>query len=108
MLALQGTRALAREGRKLSAMVKGKAARVCDRLRSVGRTVRAISKTLALGPDRPPHTRAEDHRPVVSLSDPDARPIRKGKLGRPTEFGFVVQICEVTENTRRGCASPVS
>jgi hypothetical protein len=39
---------------------------------------------------------------LVSISDPDARPIRKGKLGRPTDFGYVVQICEVTENTRCG------
>jgi transposase, IS5 family len=38
----------------------------------------------------------------VSIADPDARPIRKGKLGKPTEFGYVAQICEVTENTRRG------
>ena len=36
------------------------------------------------------------------MSDPDARPIRKGKLRAPTEFGYVAQICEVTENTRRG------
>jgi IS5 family transposase len=39
---------------------------------------------------------------LVSLSDPDARPIRKGKLGKPNEFGYVNQFCEVTENTRRG------
>jgi len=39
---------------------------------------------------------------LVSLADPDARPIRKGKLGKPTEFGYVAQICEVSENTRRG------
>jgi len=39
---------------------------------------------------------------LVSLSDPDARPIRKGKLGKPNEFGYVTQIAEVTENTRRG------
>jgi transposase, IS5 family len=26
---------------------------------------------------------------IVSLSDPDARPIRKGKLGKPNEFGYV-------------------
>jgi transposase, IS5 family len=39
---------------------------------------------------------------LVSLSDPDARPIRKGKLGKPNEFGYVAQICEVTENTKRG------
>jgi transposase, IS5 family len=39
---------------------------------------------------------------LVSISDPDARPIRKGKLGRPNEFGYISQLCEVTENTRRG------
>jgi transposase, IS5 family len=38
---------------------------------------------------------------LVSIADPDARPIRKGKLGKPTEFGYVAQICEVTENTRK-------
>jgi IS5 family transposase len=41
------------------------------------------------------------HR-LVSLHDPDARPIRKGKLGSPNEFGYVAQIAEVTPNTRRG------
>jgi IS5 family transposase len=39
---------------------------------------------------------------LVSLADADARPIRKGKLGKPTEFGYVAQICEVTANTQRG------
>ncbi|HUY58924.1 MAG TPA: transposase [Solirubrobacteraceae bacterium] len=39
---------------------------------------------------------------VVSLSDPDARPIRKGKIGKVTEFGYVSQLAEVTEHTRRG------
>jgi len=39
---------------------------------------------------------------LVSVSDPDARPIRKGKLGRPNEFGDVVQLAEVNANTRRG------
>ncbi len=38
----------------------------------------------------------------MSISDPDARPIRKGKLAKPTEFGYVAQIAEVTEHTRRG------
>jgi hypothetical protein len=166
MLALQGTRALAREGRKLSAIVKGQAARVRDRSRSVGRTVRAISRTLgrrtgqakaqvielnsragaqmarsarearrlaaqARRAARGRGAKAKlaaaarleqlagrcekvceqiDRRArglkitdrLVSLSDPDARPIRKGKLGKPTEFGYVVQVAEVTENTRRG------
>jgi hypothetical protein len=39
---------------------------------------------------------------IVSLHDPDARPIRKGKLGRPPEFGFVSQLAEATENTKPG------
>jgi transposase, IS5 family len=39
---------------------------------------------------------------LVSLDDPDARPIRKGKLGTPNQFGYVAQLAEVTANTRRG------
>jgi transposase, IS5 family len=39
---------------------------------------------------------------LVSLFDPDARPIRKGKLGKPNEFGYVSQLAEVTENTKPG------
>jgi transposase, IS5 family len=39
---------------------------------------------------------------LVSLADADARPIRKGKLRAPNEFGYVVQLAEVCENTRRG------
>jgi transposase, IS5 family len=39
---------------------------------------------------------------LVSLADPDARPIGKGKLGKRYEFGYVVQLAELTPNTRRG------
>jgi IS5 family transposase len=39
---------------------------------------------------------------LVSIADPDARPIRKGKLGKPNEFGYVAQVCEVTDNTGPG------
>lgn len=39
---------------------------------------------------------------LVSLADPDARPIRKGKQGKPTEFGYVAQLCEVTASTKPG------
>jgi transposase, IS5 family len=31
---------------------------------------------------------------LVSLADPDARPIRKGKPGRATEFGYTVLLAE--------------
>jgi len=165
MLALQGARALAREGRKVAGMINARA-RVTDRSRSIGRAVRAISRTLARrtreakaqvmvlngqagrliaisvceaqrlaararasarGRGAQAKLRAAakleelvtrcarvaeqiDRRArglkitdrLVSIADPDARPIRKGKLGKPTELGYVAQICEVTENTRRG------
>ena len=166
MLALQGTRALAREGAKLAGMLKGSATKVRDRSRSVGKVVRAISKTLArrtgeakaqvielnaragaqiarsarearrLAAQAKQAARGRGARAklraavkleeltgrcekvasqiarrsrgqkitdrLVSIADPDARPIRKGKLGKMTEFGYVAQIAEVTPNTRRG------
>jgi transposase, IS5 family len=34
---------------------------------------------------------------MISLSDPDARPIRRGKPGRPTEFGYKVSVGDCPE-----------
>jgi transposase, IS5 family len=31
---------------------------------------------------------------LVSLHDPDARPIRKGRLGKPVEFGYKAQLVD--------------
>ena len=165
-LAAHGVKVLAREGRKLAAIVKERKRRVRDRSRSMGRTLRAVTRTIrrrsgeakaevlkltarsgelletsiretrrlvviarrrARGrgakaklkaaaqlqelADRCEKVAAQIKQRVagepikdrlVSLSDPDARPIRKGKLGKPNEFGYVNQLCEVTENTRRG------
>jgi IS5 family transposase len=165
-LAWQGARVLAREGRRLAGRLRGPTRRVVDRSRQLGRTVRAISRTLArrtgqrrdevmklnakagrtlarsVGEARAlaaqaracargRGARAKLHAArrleeladgcqricfqirqrsrgekitdrLVSLADPDARPIRKGKLGKPNEFGYVVQLAEVTANTRRG------
>jgi transposase, IS5 family len=39
---------------------------------------------------------------LVSLADPQARPIRRGKPAKPNEFGYVVQFAELTAHTRRG------
>jgi transposase, IS5 family len=165
-LAWQGARVLAREGGKLAGRLRCPTRRVVDRSRQLGRTVRAISRTLArrtnqrrtevmklnakagrtlarsVGEARALATqaracargrgaRAKLHAArrleeladacqricfqirqrsqgekiadrLVSLADPDARPIRKGKLGKPNEFGYVSQLAEVTANTRRG------
>jgi IS5 family transposase len=34
---------------------------------------------------------------LVSLHDPDARPISKGRLGKPVEFGFKAQVMDNTD-----------
>jgi transposase, IS5 family len=45
---------------------------------------------------------------LISLADPDARPVRKGKPQRPTEFGYTVLLAEcergfiVTHHTHKG------
>jgi transposase, IS5 family len=165
-LASSGVRTLAREGRKLAKFVGEEKRRVRDRSRSMGRKLRAISRTIrrrsgeakeevlkltqetgellersikearrlaavarrkARGRGAAAKANAAAaleelaHRcekvarqirqrvageritdRIVSLFDPDARPIRKGKLGKPTEFGFVSQLTEVTENTKPG------
>jgi len=165
-LASHGVTALAREGGKLRALVKERKVRVRDRSRSMGRKLRALTRTirrrsgqakaevlalteqtgellqrsvkearqlaavvrrrgvgrgasakraaaerLAELADRCEKVATQIRQRVegepikdrlVSLADPDARPIRKGKLGKPNEFGYVSQICEVTEHTRRG------
>ena len=46
--------------------------------------------------------RRADHRPVDLARRPRRQADRKGKLGKPNEFGYVTQLAEVTENTRRG------
>jgi transposase, IS5 family len=166
VLALQGARVLARQGRRLAGRLRGPTVGVVDRSRRIGKLVRAISRTLARRTgqrtgevlalnvkagralarsvrearalatqaraaargrgataklraagqlddladrcqrivtqiqQRQRGERISDR--LVSLADPDARPIRKGKLGKPNEFGYVVQVAEVTANTRRG------
>ncbi len=164
-LASAGVRTLAREGRKLATLID-ETKRVRDRSRSMGRKLRAISRTirrrsgeakeevlkltqetgellersvkearkLAAVARRKARGRGAKAKlkataglqemadrcekvarqirqrvagePIkdrlVSLFDPDARPIRKGKLGKPNEFGYVSQLAEVTENTKPG------
>ena len=166
VLALQGARALAREGRKLARRLRHRSPRVVDRSRQIGKTVRLISRTLArrsgrrseqvialnakagramarsirearrlaaqaraAARGRGAQVKLQSARELdeladrcqrvatqieqrlagekisdrlVSIADPDARPIRKGKLGKPNEFGYVVQVAEVTANTRHG------
>ena len=165
-LAADGVRALAREGRKLAAMVKAKRTAVRDRSRAAGRRLRALTRSmrrrsgeakeevvklteqtgrlLAKSVKEARRLAAEARRRargrgaqaklkaarkleeladrcekvveqiqkrvmgekitdrLISLWDPDARPIRKGKLSTPNQFGYVDQLCEITANTKPG------
>ena len=85
---------LRRRARGRGAQAKLAAARRLDELADrAGKVTRQIRQRLA-------GEKITDR--LVSIADPDARPIRKGKLRAPTEFGFVIQLAEVCENTRRG------
>jgi transposase, IS5 family len=85
---------LRRAARGRGAQAKLAAARRLDELADrAGKVARQIRQRLV-------GERITDR--LVSMADPDARPIRKGKLRAPTEFGYIIQLAEVCENTRRG------
>jgi transposase, IS5 family len=91
-------RALAAEARRRArgrgAQVKLRAARRLETQAELAETVcRQITQRLA-------GEKITDR--LVSLADPDARPIGKGKLGKRYEFGYVFQLAELTPSTRRG------
>jgi len=56
-------------------------------------TIAATKRLLAQTPQRLAGNRSIADR-LVSLSDPDARPIRKGKPRSPTEFGYKLLLAE--------------
>ena len=59
----------------------------------MGRTKRVVAQTRSrLGGVMP-----ESATRLVSLHDVDARPIRKGRLGKPVEFGYKAQIVDNTD-----------
>ena len=56
----------------------------------VDRTTRVIDQARArVAGDQPPGATR-----LVSLHEPDARPIRKGRLGKPVEFGYTAQVLD--------------
>jgi IS5 family transposase len=56
----------------------------------VERTMRVIDQArIRVGGDQPPGATR-----LVSLHEPDARPIRKGRLGKPVEFGYKAQVVD--------------
>jgi IS5 family transposase len=71
----------------------GKLAALVDQLDTIiDRTRRIADQThLRLSGTTPAGTR------LVSLHDADARPIRKGRLGKPVDFGYKAQVVDNTD-----------
>lgn len=59
----------------------------------VGKAQRAVAQTRS----RLAGVMPDSATRLVSLNDPDARPIRKGRLGKPVEFGYKAQIVDNTD-----------
>ena len=77
--------------RALSGRVRGRLRRALGELAvTIERTgtVVAQARTRLAGQMPPSATR------LVSLHDPDARPIRKGRIDRPVEFGYKAQVAD--------------
>jgi transposase, IS5 family len=70
---------------------KGRLHRAINDLNTlVGRTERVVAQTRS----RLAGVMPESASRLVSLHDVDARPIRKGRLGKPVEFGYKAQILD--------------
>jgi IS5 family transposase len=77
--------------RALSGRVRGRLRRALDELAvTIERTATIVAQTRTrlAGQTPPGATR------LVSLHDPDARPIRKGRIDRPVEFGYKAQVAD--------------
>jgi transposase, IS5 family len=83
-----GRRAVAKA---LSGRVRGRLRRALDELATtIGRTGAIIAQTrIRLAGQTP-----DGATRLVSLHDPDARPIRKGRIDRPVEFGYKAQVTD--------------
>ncbi len=86
-LAVNARRCLRRAGENASA----KAAALVSELE---RTADLLEKVAAQTRTRLGGAVPDGSTRVVSLHDPDARPIAKGRLGRPVEFGFKAQVVD--------------
>ena len=88
--------AVLRNGRR--AAPKALSGRVRGRLRrALGELVVTVERTSAIVAQA--RTRMAGRTPdgatrLVSLHDPDARPIRKGRIDRPVEFGYKAQVTD--------------
>jgi IS5 family transposase len=94
--AAAGAAAVVRNGRRalpkaLSGRVRGRLARALAELAvTIERTRKVVAQTRTRLAGQTPQSATR----LVSLHDPDARPIRKGRIDRPVEFGYKAQVAD--------------
>jgi transposase, IS5 family len=85
------TRNAKRALRAAAGVRKGRLTQAINHLDTVvGRTQRVVAQTRS----RLAGVMPDSSTRVVSLHDVDARPIRKGRLGKPVEFGYKAQVVD--------------
>jgi transposase, IS5 family len=88
--------AVLRNGRRaapkaLSGRIRGRLVRALGELAiTIGRTATIVAQTRSRLAGQLPARATR----VISLHDPDARPIRKGRIDRPVEFGYKAQVTD--------------
>jgi transposase, IS5 family len=88
--------AVLRNGRRavpkaLSGRMRGRLRRALDELAvTIERTGKIVAQTRTRLAGQAPESATR----LVSLHDPDARPIRKGRIDRPVEFGYKAQVTD--------------
>lgn len=88
--------AVLRNGRRavpkaLSGRMRGRMRRALDELAvTIERTATIVAQTRSRLAGQLPHSATR----LVSLHDPGARPIRKGRIDRPVEFGYKAQVAD--------------
>jgi IS5 family transposase len=80
--------------RALSGRMRGRLRRALGELAiTIGRAGKIVAQTRSRLAGKIPDSATR----LVSLHDPDARPIRKGRIDRPVEFGYKAQVADNDE-----------
>jgi IS5 family transposase len=93
--AMRDADAVIRNARRALGIATGQArGRLCRAINELDTTLQGTRRVVAQTRSRLAGVMPESSSRLVSLDDPDARPIRKGRLGKPVEFGYKAQIVD--------------
>lgn len=90
-VARQAHRVVRNARRRLRDRPSGRARALIDRLEQLAERTATVAEQCR---QRLGGTTPDGATRIVSLHDPDARPITKGRLGKPVEFGYKAQIVD--------------